>query len=70
MNAITIDENGRVKCYPAPDTEMYCDPIGMYDQGAACGNCPILVLCEKYETTKYGSGYDEQHPIEATNIAL
>lgn len=70
MNSITIDERGQVRCSTAPDTVLYCDPIAMFDQGAACGNCPILLMCESYERTKFGIGYDEMHPIESCNIAL
>lgn len=65
MNAIKIDENGVVKCIPAPDTELYCDPIAMFDQGAACGNCPILLMCERYERAKYGIGCDDCSQIDS-----
>ncbi|MBR4846178.1 MAG: hypothetical protein IKU98_07140 [Bacteroidaceae bacterium] len=56
---ITIDEDFDVWCEPNNDTKIMCDPLRMFDEGAECGNCPILAMCEKYEALKYGIGYDE-----------
>ena len=44
-----ISEEGIVFC-----GEILCDPLGLYDIGEECGNCPILKFAEDYETIKYG----------------
>lgn len=51
---ITIDDTGQVRCCPDETTILLCDPLQMWEQKAECGNCPIIAMCEKYETLKYG----------------
>lgn len=51
---IEINDFGQVRCQPDGSTVLYCDPLHMFRESAACGNCPILEMCEKYEAYKYG----------------
>lgn len=44
-----ISEEGIVFC-----GEILCDPLGLYNMGQECGDCPILKFAEDYETIKYG----------------
>lgn len=51
---ITIDDTGQVRCCPDETTILLCDPLRMWYENAVCGNCPIIAMCEKFETMKYG----------------
>jgi len=36
---------------------LTCDPIAMWESCAACGNCPLLRLCEEYFQDKMDGAY-------------
>lgn len=51
---IEINEFGQIRCCPDDSTVLYCDTLQLLTQGAECGGCPILRICEQYEKDLYG----------------
>ena len=47
---IEVTEEGIVFC-----ERLTCDPLGLYEVGQECGNCPIIKFAEDYEAIKFGS---------------